>query len=274
MTIAIFGSILLGKVTMNPTVRSEFSLTGSYQKAQWNASGEIPFRAVADGTIDRFGAIDPSEGGKTLRSTGRMKYHYDTPSGGQFFANAYGQYYRLDLFTNFTFFFNDPVNGDGIQQSDRRDMYGGDLDISREERCWASPSRDGGISGPQRQHFQYPTGDTDEAYTDRDHVESAVEEASYAPYVKLEVQPTSWMRLSGGVRADYFTFDVRNRCAHVPQQPAGRKDSGQVIPKGNLILGPWASTEFFANYGEGYHSNDARSTWPATVLLWPRAQGV
>jgi outer membrane receptor protein involved in Fe transport len=95
-----------------------------------------------------------------------------------------------------------------------------------------------------------PTGTT----TDSD-----ILEASYAPFVKVEVQPTSWMRLAGGVRGETFTFDVRNRCTTCADQPAGRKQSGVVLPKMNLILGPWASTEFFANYGEGYHSNDARS---------------
>jgi outer membrane receptor protein involved in Fe transport len=84
-------------------------------------------------------------------------------------------------------------------------------------------------------------------------------EASYAPFVKAEVQPTSWMRLVGGLRAETFTFDVRNRCATCAEPSAGRTSSGIVLPKMNLILGPWASTEFFANYGEGYHSNDARS---------------
>ncbi|HEX9155761.1 MAG TPA: TonB-dependent receptor plug domain-containing protein, partial [Nitrospira sp.] len=118
---------LMGKATVNPTVRSELSVTGSYQKSNWNASGEIPFRAVTDGRIDRFGSIDPSEGGKTQRTTGRLQYHYDTPSGGRFFADAYGMYYKLDLFTNFTFFLDDPVNGDGINQQDQRYMYGGNL---------------------------------------------------------------------------------------------------------------------------------------------------
>ena len=67
------------------------------------------------------------------------------------------------------------------------------------------------------------------------------------------------MRLVGGLRAETFTFDVRNRCAACADRPAGRTSSGIVLPKMNLILGPWASTELFANYGEGYHSNDARS---------------
>ena len=254
-----FRTNLFGKMTTNLTGRDELSLTGTFLKSQWNGSGEIPFRAVTDGRLDRFGAIDPSEGGNTLRSTANMNYHYDTTSGGQFFANAYGQYYRLDLFTNFTFFLNDPVNGDGIQQSDRRVIYGGDIGYKQRGEVLGLPSI-GTIGFQTRvdniharlgtQTTRMPTGAT----TDSD-----ILQASYAPFVKAEVQPTSWMRLSGGLRAETFTFDVRNRCETCAEQPAGRTGSSIVLPKMNLILGPWASTEFFANYGEGYHSNDARS---------------
>ena len=254
-----FRANVLGKITTNLSSRDELSLTATFQKAQWNASGEIPLRAVNDGTLDRFGAIDPSEGGKTLRSTLRANYHYDTPSGGQFFANAYAQYYRLDLFTNFTFFLNDPVNGDGIQQSDRRGVYGGDLGFKQRAEVLGMPSI-GTIGFQTRvddihaklgtQTKRTPTGTT---------TDNNVLEASYAPFVKAEIQPTSWMRLMGGVRAEMFTFDVSNRCPTCTQPPAGQTSSGLVLPKANLILGPWFKTEFFANYGEGYHSNDARS---------------
>jgi outer membrane receptor protein involved in Fe transport len=254
-----FRTNLLGKMTANLSSRDELSLTATFHKAQWNASGEIPLRALQDGSLDRFGAIDPSEGGKTLRSTAKLNYHYDTTSGGQFFANAYGQYYRLDLFTNFTFFLNDPANGDGIQQSDRRVMYGGDLGYKQQGDVLGVPTI--GTVGFQTrvdnihaklgtQTTRMPIG----TMTDSD-----ILEASYAPFVKAEVQPTSWMRLVGGLRAETFTFDVRNRCAACAEQSAGRTSAGIVLPKMNLILGPWSSTEFFANYGEGYHSNDARS---------------
>ncbi len=254
-----FRTNLLGKATTNLAGRDELSLTATFHKSQWNGSGEIPLRAVQDGSLDRFGAIDPSEGGKTLRSTGRLNYHYDTTSGGQFFANAYGQYYRLDLFTNFTFFLNDPVNGDGFTQTDRRVMYGGDLGYRQRAEILGIPTIgtigfqtrvDDIHAGLGTQTTRTPTG----TITDND-----ILEASYAPFVKAEVQPLSWLRLAGGLRAETFTFDVRNRCPTCVEQAAGRTTSGIVLPKVNLILGPWAGTEFFANYGEGYHSNDARS---------------
>jgi hypothetical protein len=254
-----FRANVLGKATANISSRDELSLTATFQKSQWNASGEIPLRAVADGTLDRFGAIDPSEGGHTLRTTARLNYHYDTPAGGQFFANAYGQYYKFDLFTNFTFFLNDPVNGDGIQQHDNRIMYGGDVGYKqRAELFGVSALGTVGVQarvddiharlGPQVK--RNPLGTT----TDSD-----ILEASYAPYIKADVQPLPWIRLAGGLRTEMFTFDVRNRCPDCADRPAGRTTSNIVLPKANLILGPWFRTEFFANYGDGYHSNDARS---------------
>src|SRR5574341_1726424 len=239
-----FRANVMGKATFNPTARSEFSVTGSYHKANWNASGEIPFRAGADGSLDRFGSIEPSGGRKTQRATGRLQYHYDTPSDGRFFADAYLMYYKLDLWTNFTFFLDDPVNGDGINQQDQRYMYGGnvgyrqagDLFGIRTAATAGFQIRNDTISNIRlgTQTKRTPTGTI---------VESAVQEASYSPYVKLELQPAPWVRLAGGVRADYFTFDVRNLCDTCPQQPAGRKDSGQVSPKCNLVLGPWFNTE-------------------------------
>jgi hypothetical protein len=256
-----FRANLLGKATTNLSARDELSVTATFQKSQWNASGEIPLRAVTDGTLDRFGAIDPSEGGKTLRSTARFNYHYDTREGGQFFANAYGQYYKFDLFSNFTFFLKDPTNttGDGIQQHDNRMMYGGNIGYLQQAEMFGQPSI--GTIGVQArvddiharlgtQVQRTPLGTT----TDSD-----IMEASYAPYIKAEVQPLAWMRLAGGLRAEMFTFDVRNRCPACAEQPAGRTSSSIVLPKANLIAGPWFRTEFFANYGEGYHSNDARS---------------
>ena len=267
-----FRANLLGKITTNFSSRDEVSLTATFHKAQWNASGEIPLRAVSDGTLDRFGAIDPSEGGKTLRSTARLNYHYDTHSGGQFFANAYAQYYTFDLYTNFTFFLNDPINGDGIQQLDNRVMYGGDIGYTQRAEVLGVPSV--GTIGVQTrlddiharlgtQVRRNPLGTT---------MDSDILEASYAPYIKAEVQPLSWMRVTGGFRAETFTFDVRNRCPDCAEQPAGRRTSSIVLPKANLILGPWLRSEFFANYGEGYHSNDARSVVASGSSPFARAR--
>ncbi|MBH0187485.1 MAG: TonB-dependent receptor plug domain-containing protein, partial [Nitrospira sp.] len=250
---------LLGKVTTNLTGRDEISLKATFLHSKWDGSGEIPLRAVNRGMLDRFGSINPYEGGHTLRTTGQFNYHYDTTSGGQFFANAYGQYYRLDLFTDFTFFLNDPVNGDGFAQFDRRVIYGGDIGYKQRVELLGIPMI--GTVGFQTrvddvhaklgmQTLRIPTGTR---------IDSDALTLSYSPFIKAEVEPLPWVRFSGGVRGEYFTFDVSNRCASCVERPEGQKGSGMVLPKMSLILGPWAKTELFLNYGEGFHSNDARS---------------
>jgi outer membrane receptor protein involved in Fe transport len=250
---------LLGKVTTHLTGRDEISLKATFLHSKWDGSGEIPLRTVSRGALDRFGSINPYEGGHTLRTTGQLNYHYDTTSGGQFFANAYGQYYRLDLFTDFTFFLNDPDNGDGFAQFDRRVIYGGDIGYKQRAEVLGVPMI--GTVGFQTrvddvhaklgtQTLRIPTGTR---------IDSDALTLSYSPFVKAEVEPLPWVRFSGGVRGEYFTFDVSNRCAACAERPAGQKGSGMVLPKMSMILGPWAKTELFLNYGEGFHSNDARS---------------
>jgi outer membrane receptor protein involved in Fe transport len=103
-------------------------------------------------------------------------------------------------------------------------------------------------------------------------VDTDILEASYSPFFKAELQPVTWIRFAGGVRSELFTFNVRNRCETCPEQPAGRSTSGLVLPKANLILGPWAATELFLNYGEGYHSNDARSAVAQTTSPLARSK--
>ncbi|NJL17301.1 MAG: TonB-dependent receptor plug domain-containing protein [Nitrospira sp.] len=259
---------VFGKATTNVTGRDELSLQATFLQSRWDGSGEIPFRAVTLGNLNRFGSIDPTEGGNTLRTTGQLNYHYDTTTNGEFFADAYGQYYRLDLFTNFTFFLNDPVNGDGFAQFDRRAVYGGDIGYKQRAQILGIPVI--GTVGFQTraddirlrlgtQRARIPTGTT---------VDSQVFQVSYSPFVKAEAEPFSWMRLTGGVRSEFFTFDVANRCPTCAEQPSGKTNSSMVLPKMSITLGPWARTEFFVNYGEGFHSNDARSAVvPGTAPL-------
>ncbi len=263
----------LVKMTMNPTPRSELSLTGTQYSSRWNAPGEIPLRALEAGQLDRFGSIDPSQGGRTQRATGHLRYHYDTSSGGTAFAEGYLQYYRLDLFSNFTFFLTDPVHGDGIEQADRRYLYGGQMGYrqSGEVLGVTSAATLGVQARVDDAHVRLGTQQRRQPLNTTS--DSNILEASYSPYLKLELQPRSWARLSGGARADYFTFNVTDRCGtSCTLRPSGRTQD--VIPtvKGNLILGPWFGSEFFLNAGTGFHSNDARDVVsnPAIQTL-PRA---
>lgn len=248
------------KLTTNPTTRSEFSLTGTQYIGRWNASGEIPLREVDAGRLNRFGSLDPSQGGRTQRSTVNLRYHYDTPFGGSAFAETYLQYYRLSLFSNFTFFLNDPVNGDGIEQDDRRFLYGGELGYRQTGELFGMAASATIAAQARIDDAQIRLANQHQRILLSTTVNSAIHEASYSPYLKVEFQPTSWMRLVGGARADFFTFNVGDRCdASCVQHTSGKAAAMITTTKGNLILGPWFGTEFFLNGGTGFHSNDARA---------------
>jgi hypothetical protein len=121
------------KATASLAENVEASAWLSYLNSNWFASGQIPTRAVRSGLIDRFGAIDNSEGGNTQRLSGNADLRWSLSDRETVRVHAYGQYYQLDLFSNFTFFLNDPVDGDEIEQSDRnRKVFG--LDTSYERR--------------------------------------------------------------------------------------------------------------------------------------------
>lgn len=263
------------KVTITPTARSELSLTGTFYQSRWNSQGEIPLRAVEAGLITRFGSLDPYQGGRTQRSTGQVRYRYDAPSGGTLFADAYLQYYHVDLVSDFTFFLNDPVNGDGIQQMDRRSVYGGEIGYRRPGTLWdiegivtlgMQTRIDDAHVRLGRQRQWVPLGTTSD---------SQIHEVSYSPYLKLEVFPTPWARLTGGVRGDYFQFHVQNLCqVGCPHNPQGRAEAAVTTAKGSLILGPWAGTELVVQVGTGFHSNDARAVVGASgVHPLPKVTG-
>jgi hypothetical protein len=115
---------LFAKATATLSEDMTFRFIASYLWRHWFAAGEIPLRAVHEGLIDRFGAIDNSQGGTTQRLNLNALYQWK-PSDNQLLSlQGYASYYTLNLYSNFTFFLTDPVNGDGIQQIDRR-WYGG-----------------------------------------------------------------------------------------------------------------------------------------------------
>ncbi|HEX5171353.1 MAG TPA: hypothetical protein VFW11_19385 [Cyclobacteriaceae bacterium] len=101
-------------------------LTGSLSlfNSSWDASGQIPERAVLDGTITRYGSIDDSEGGNSARTNAFLKYGHTFANGGFFEHQAYIVDYDFDLFSNFTFYLRDPVSGDEIEQQESRTVYG------------------------------------------------------------------------------------------------------------------------------------------------------
>jgi TonB-dependent receptor-like protein len=249
----------LAKLTFDPSATSQLSVTLSQYYGRWNGSGQLPLRDVRSGGVDRFGSLDPSEGGKSIRSTGRLDYHDDLPGGGTVFARLWAQYYYLSLFSNFTFYLNDPVNGDGIEQTDRRWLTGSDIGYRQIFRLL---DYEGTMTAGLQTRFdqiQVRLGTQQKRSSLAITQESDIFEASYSPYLKLDLQFLPWMRFVGGGRVDVFTYKVKDRCgADCSERPNGTASNAIASGKANLVFGPWYQTEFFLNVGTGFHSNDAR----------------
>ncbi|HEX5340857.1 MAG TPA: TonB-dependent receptor [Duganella sp.] len=243
--------------------QGEFSLTGMFYKGAWHASNQIPLRAVQSGELDPYGAIDPSDGGETSRyslSASMRKRTTDTLLQ----ANAYLVQSSLTLFNDFTYFLDDPVNGDQSRQTEKRRMGGFDVG-----QTWFSHwggfdvSNKVGVQGRYDYLSPLSLHATRNQQTLRTISESRVKEGSIGAYLENTVQWREWLRTTAGLRYDRYRFDVDSNIA----ENSGKVSAGTTSPKLSVVLGPGAKTEFFVNYGEGFHSNDARGT---TVHLTPK----
>ncbi|MBC7469424.1 MAG: TonB-dependent receptor [Ramlibacter sp.] len=239
-----------------------FNLTAMAYRARWHATDQIPQRALADGTLaSRFDAIDQTDGGEAERYSlsGAWARSQGTSSSK---VNAYFVRNTLKLFSNFTYFMDDPVNGDQFAQPDARVTAG--LDASHTwDTPWLGKESESTV-GLQFQHdnifnaLQRSVARQTLSTTRQDHIL----ESSIGIYLQNTTRWSPKFRTVAGARADVFRFDVRSDLA----ANSGRNSGSRVSPKLNLIFGPWAKTELYASAGTGFHSNDARGT---TVTVQP-----
>ena len=227
--------------------RGRLAITAQGYDGEWRSTDQIPSRAVREGSLDRFGFIDPTNGGESHRYSLGAEWI----SGG-FRTSAYVIDYHLDLFSNFTYAL-DSEQGDQFEQFDDRRVFGGAV-------AWNRSLQFGTLAvgfESRRDDIDrvglYRTSARKRIGTSR---EDAVMQTSYSAYSSLTTPWTDHVRTSVGVRADYFDFEVASNLT----ENSGSTSDSIVSPKFSLILGPWRQTEFFVNVGKGFHSNDARGT--------------
>ncbi len=251
------------KYTLNTGLGS-FSFGLTAYDARWDSTDQIPLRAVQQGLISRLGALDPSDGGRT----GRYSLFANWSLQGDHSlttVNAYLFYYYLKLFSNFTFFLDDPVNGDQFEQQDRRVVVGGNA-AQTWFTTWLGTSMDHTL-GLQVRHDAIPavglfkTRERSRLSTVRD---DTVHETSVGMYYQNQTQWLPKVRTVVGLRGDVFGFAVNSNLA----LNSGNRTASIFSPKLGLIVGPWAQTEVYLNGGFGFHSNDARGT---TIIVAPSA---
>lgn len=236
--------------------RNAFSMTGMAYSGAWDATDQIPARAVTAGAIGRFDGIDTTVGGSSARFSLSTDWQKTTAEGVTR-ATAYALGYRLNLFSNFTYFLDDPEFGDQFEQADRRTVGGGQITHRRMLRGAGKPSEL--LFGAELRHDAigtvglYRTAARARRSTVR---EDAVEQTSVGFFGQYETQWTPWLRSHLGLRGDVYRFGVEAGMA----ENGGDERDALVSPKATLVLGPWRRTELYVNAGTGFHSNDARGT--------------
>ncbi len=244
------------------------TLTAMAYSGRWNSTDQVPQRAITQGLIGRFGSLSPSDGGTSSRyslSFNRVK-RFD-PDQVQF--SAYVIRYRLDLYSDFTYYLQDATDADQILQHDDRLVYGFKGSRTWSATLWGLATstvlgvqarvddiRDVAIDATVQRRYLY----TKQA--------ASVVEANGAAYLENSTTWNDGVRTVLGLREDEFSFDVKDKMrnadgsCNLASDPLGC-NSGVVranifSPKFGLVLGPWAGTSYFLTVANGYHSNDAR----------------
>jgi outer membrane receptor protein involved in Fe transport len=256
---------LLAKFGLLSTANSNLTFLGTFFRTAWDASGEVPARAVRSREIGRFGSIDPSEGGKSDRQNLSLLYNY-TDANQSFNAQTWVSWYQLQLWSNFTLFLNDEVNGDGIEQRDKRFLAGNNINYRRAYNLWGLPMESS--VGFQSRSDRIRVGLFHQRERERLETRSnnLVRQTNLGWFAQQEVKPTSWLRTQLGVRLDNFWYDVDQigDPGSVSDPISGNGSASIVNPKLNFIFTPLKDTDavrgtnLFLNFGGGFHSNDAR----------------
>ncbi|MFM1897154.1 MAG: hypothetical protein RLZZ385_2228 [Pseudomonadota bacterium] len=239
---------------------ARWSITGSYYDNGWDSSDQIPLRTVSSGQIGALGFIDPTVGGESHRHSLSARRE-QVLGDGNLSLSAYAIDYGLDLYSNFTYFLDDPVNGDQFNQADDRTITGFSAGYTQ--------TLDWAVASDLSVGLQYRQDDADvglyrtTARQRRATIRNdAVNQVSLGAHVSLQQQWTNWFRTVGAVRLDHYRFDIDSNTA----VNSGKANDTLASPKLNLVFGPTGGTEYFLSYGRGFHSNDARGT---TIRLDP-----
>lgn len=233
-----------------------FHITAMAYHNRWTATDQIPLRAVNTGQLDRFDAVDSSDGGKSSRySLSFAKYQKSQDRA--FDMQAYAVRSSLDLYSNFTYFLNNPVDGDQFNQHEKRTMLG--FNISHTWFTQLGTFDTQYKLGLQTRYDRLsPVALYNTALRERTSLirSDQVDETSAGIYAENTTQWHPQFRTLAGLRYDRYQFEVDSSIAG----NSGSARDGITSPKLSLIFGPWANTEYFINYGKGFHSNDARGT--------------
>ncbi|MDO5979462.1 TonB-dependent receptor [Flavivirga spongiicola] len=250
---------IMGKYNYNLFGNQELNLTASHFESKWDASGQIPQRSVNQGLIGRFGAIDDTEGGQTSR-TNLLANHTKAIDEKQLLkTKMFLSLYDFELYSNFTFFLEDPVNGDQIHQKEHRIIIGAESVFQKKH-----------ITLGNNVQFEYESG-IGFRYDNTDDIELSstlnrqtilnrislgdVDEVNTYGFLNTEFKTGKWT-FNPALRLDYFKFDYMNKITETYDNQSESKVA--FSPKLNTIFSVNRNWQLFLKSGIGFHSNDTR----------------
>lgn len=224
--------------------------------SKWNASGQIPDRAVADGTIGFFGAIDDNEGGNTSRYNASAELMHNLSNGAVLKNQLFYSRYLFELYSNFTFFKEDPVNGDQIRQKEKRNILGYNLSYQRDNSIGKKKGQF--TAGTQLRYDDVNdielTRTKNRNVNTRDIMLGDINEFNAGFFAQQKVVLSSQWDIATGVRLDYFTNKYNDKLAATVQS----SNSVIVSPKLNINYRMNDKVQLYWYSGQGFHSNDTR----------------
>ncbi|NVK65168.1 MAG: carboxypeptidase-like regulatory domain-containing protein [Flavobacteriales bacterium] len=248
---------LFGKYTGRVNKTDKIGVTASYFDSKWDASGQVPERAVKSGLITRFGSIDDTEGGTTSRSNLLVSYDKMIDESSFIKSKVFLSQYAFELYSNFTFFLEDSINGDQIRQKENRVVYGLTSDYNKSfsngnlKGTWQA-----GISLRNDQ-----TKDTELSHT-KNRTETLetlklgdINETNLGTYIGANFDVNKWT-FNPSVRLDYFDFQYNDKLT--ASYKTEEQNKAIVSPKLNIFYNPNRDLQVYLKTGKGFHSNDTR----------------
>jgi len=248
---------LFGKYTNSVSENSKFSIVASRFTSKWDASGQIPQRLVDNGIISRFGAVDDTEGGKTSRTNFNLSLTKNISENTFLKTNAFYSNYQFELYSNFTFFLEDPTNGDQIKQKENRNIYGLNSELNKRLKIK-------NIDALVQAGFGFRADETKN--TELSHTLNRnetlqniklgdIDQTNVFSYLNAEFN-FGKLKINPAIRMDYFKFNYQDKLA--VKYKTQSEDKVKFSPKLNFIFSQNNNVQFYLKSGLGFHSNDTR----------------
>lgn len=246
---------LSGKYTSALGTKTFAEVSASYFSSSWNASGQIPGRAVENGTISRFGSLDDTEGGETSRASVSARFTHRVSQKSLVEQQAYAIHYDFNLYSNFTFYLNDPVNGDQIQQQEARTIVGYKANYQTEGLLAGKTLKTELGAGLRYDDVDnISLGNTTKRVFRKYVQQGDVQEMNATAYASETVTLNTHWSVNAALRFDYFTFAY----ADFLMGDESSTTASVVSPKLSVNYQANDKLLVYLRNGFGFHSNDAR----------------